>query len=58
MIPQVVASEQGRAQTGGACSLRVVGPHLESNFKLNHLESWAIAGDSPVDRNGCGREVS
>ena len=58
MIPPVVASEQGRAQTQGACSLRVVGPHLESNFKLNHLESWAIAGDSPVDRNSCGREVS
>ena len=38
MIPQVVASEQGRAQTLGACSWRVVGPHLESILKLNYLE--------------------
>ena len=49
MIPQVVASEQGRDQTGGACPPGVVGLHLECNFKLNHLESWAIAGESPVD---------
>ena len=41
MIPQVVASEQGRAQTGGACSPRVVGLHLESDFKLNTLERVA-----------------
>ena len=38
MIPQVVASEQGRAQTVGACSDGVVGPHLESIQKLNYLE--------------------
>ena len=38
MIPQVVASEQGRAQTGGACSAGVVGPHLESMLKPNYLE--------------------
>ena len=57
MIPQVVASEQGRAQTRGACSFGVVGPHLESNLKLNHLESWAIAGDSPVSTNYQGRAV-
>ncbi len=38
MIPQVVASEQGRAQTYRACSVGVVGPHLESIFKLNYLE--------------------
>ena len=38
MIPQVVASEQGRAQTYGACSVRVIGPHLESVLKLNYLE--------------------
>ena len=38
MIPQVVASEQGRAQTEGACSFGVVGPLLESDLKLNHLE--------------------
>jgi hypothetical protein len=48
MIPQVVASEQGRAQTGGACPPGVVGLHLEVNFKLNCLESQAIAGESPV----------
>ena len=39
MIPQVVASEKGRAQTYGACSMRVVGPHLETDVKLNLLES-------------------
>ena len=55
MIPQVVASEKGRAQTQGACSLGVVGLHLESDIKLNHLESWAIAGDSPVGTNCRGR---
>ena len=38
MIPQVVASEQGRAQTCGACSVRVVGLHLEIIIKLNYLE--------------------
>jgi hypothetical protein len=38
MIPQVVASEKGRAQTYGACSMRVVGPHLERDLKLNYLE--------------------
>ena len=38
MIPQVVASEQGRAQTVGACPHRVVGLHLESIIKLNLLE--------------------
>ena len=51
MIPQVVASEQGRAQTEGACPLRVVGLHLEINFKLNLLERRAIEGDSPVGGN-------
>ena len=38
MIPQVVASEKGRAQTRGACSFGVIGPHLESILKLNYLE--------------------
>ena len=47
MIPQVVASEQGRAQTEGACPFRVVGPHLESNFKLNILERMAIWVTAP-----------
>ena len=41
MIPQVVASEQGRAQTLGACPRRVVGPHLESIIKPNPLERGA-----------------
>ena len=39
MIPQVVASEKGRAQILTACCQEVVGPHLETNFKLNLLES-------------------
>jgi hypothetical protein len=47
MIPQVVASEQGRAQTGGACPPRVVGLHLESDLKLNLLESGAIRVTAP-----------
>ena len=38
MIPQVVASEKGIAQTHGACSVGVVGPHLESTLKPNYLE--------------------
>jgi hypothetical protein len=38
MIPRVVASEKGRAQTGGACSPGVIGPHLESMLKPNYLE--------------------
>ena len=36
----------------------VVGPHLESQIKLNHLERWTIAGDSPVGRTSDGRVVS
>ena len=39
MIPPVVASEKGKAQTCGACSMRVVGPHTISNIKRNLLES-------------------
>jgi hypothetical protein len=58
MIPWVVASEKGRAQTCVACYVRVVGPHLETNIKLNFLESWTIAGDSPVGRNCWGRVES
>ena len=49
MIPQVVASEKGQAQTKSTCGFGVIGLHLETNVKLNHLERWAIAGDSPVD---------
>ena len=48
MIPQVVASEKGRAQTAAACRRGVVGPHLEYVTKPNFLESRAKAGDSPV----------
>jgi hypothetical protein len=58
MIPWVVASEMGRAQTYSACRVRVVGLHLETLIKLNLLESWAIAGDSPVGANWVGRAVS
>ena len=49
MIPQVVASERGRAQTRTACGSGVVGLFLEKLNKLNTLERVAIAGDSPVD---------
>ena len=58
MIPQVVASEKGKAQIGVACCPEVVGPRLESIVKLNPLESGTIAGDSPVGANQCGRAVS
>ena len=51
MIPRVVASEKGRAQTRVACSFGVVGLHLETFIKLKLLESGAIAGDSPVSIN-------
>ena len=51
MIPQVVASEKGRAQTAIACSYGVVGLHLEALIKLNMLESMTIAGESPVGVN-------
>ena len=51
VIPQVVASEKGTAQTCVACSTGVIGPHLEINIKLNLLESRAIKGDSPVSTN-------
>ena len=39
MIPRVVASETGRAQTRVACCPGVVGLHLAKYIKLNHLES-------------------
>jgi hypothetical protein len=51
MIPRVVASEKGIAQTRVACCPGVVGLHLEINIKLNLLESWAIASDSLVSTN-------
>ncbi len=51
MIPQVVASERGRAQTVEACFYGVVGLHLVEVIKMNDLESSAIAGESPVVGN-------
>ena len=39
VIPQVVASEKGRAQTGSACRSGVIGLHLEIVIKSNLLES-------------------
>ena len=51
MIPQVVASEMGRAQTRVACSFGVVGLHLEVLIKSKFLESDIIEGESPVDTN-------
>jgi hypothetical protein len=48
MIPQVVASERGRAQTNIACCIGVVGLILEVLIKLNPLESGAVEGESPV----------
>ena len=38
MIPQVVASEKGKAQTKSACRFGVIGLHLEILIKLNYLE--------------------
>ena len=58
MIPQVVASEKGTAQTEVACYLGVVGLHLESAIKTNPLESGAIACDSHVVVPLHGRAVS
>ena len=58
MIPQVVASEKGRAQTRVACCPGVVGLHLEILIKLKFLESDAIAGDSPVSITDWGRAGS
>ena len=58
MIPQVVASEKGTAQTGVACYPGVVGLHLEVEIKSNGLESPAIACDSHVDINFQRRAVS
>lgn len=51
MIPQVVASEKGRAQTGVACCPGVVGLHLEVLIKLKFLERDIIEGENPVGRN-------
>ena len=58
MIPPVVASEAGRAQTFGACPEGVVGPHLAERFKPNCLERQAIEGESPVGAKIAERAVS
>ena len=58
MIPQVVASEKGTAQTGVACYSGVVGLHLETVDKTNPLESGAIACESHVVVPLQGRAVS
>ncbi len=58
MIPQVVASERGLAQTRVACCLGVVGLFLETHINLKPLESGAIEGESPVRTNCVGRTVS
>ena len=55
MIPQVVASEQGRAQTIAACCSGVVGLCLESNQKVKLLERSPIQGDRPVAGRDYGR---
>ncbi len=51
MIPPVVASEKGRAQTCVACCTGVIGLHLEVLIKLKFLERDAIGGESPVSTN-------
>lgn len=51
MIPPVVASEKGRAQTCVACCTRVVGLHLGVLIKLKLLESSVIEGENPVGAN-------
>ncbi len=51
MIPLVVASEKGKAQTISACGSGVVGPHTTNNIKQNLLEWRAKEGESPVRTN-------
>ena len=51
MIPRVVASEKGRAQTCVACSTGVVGLHLEELIKLKFLERDITEGENPVGTN-------
>jgi hypothetical protein len=53
MIPQVAASERGRAQTGAvakAAASGVVGPATvpEAEVQRNTQESVTVEGDSPV----------
>jgi hypothetical protein len=58
MIPQVVASERGLAQTKVACCLGVVGLFLEIHIKTNTMERVTIACDSHVVVPCVGRTVS
>ena len=51
MIPPVVASEKGRAQTCVACSMGVVGLRLEELIKLKFLERDIKEGENPVGTN-------
>ena len=51
MIPQVVASEKGRAQTAVACCCGVVGLHLETVIKLNLLERRITERENRVGTN-------
>lgn len=51
MIPPVVASEKGRAQTCVACCTGVVGLRLEVLIKLKLLERGVIEGENPVGTN-------
>ena len=60
MIPPVVASERGRAQTGGVAT-RLRGCRtatLHSCGEENALEKAAIDGESPVSEVNCGIAVS
>ena len=59
MIPRVVASEIGRAQTGvGYGNAGVVGLHLERILNLNGMGRPAIACDSHVRVVESGRAGS
>ncbi len=51
MIPQVVASERGLAQTSVACSTGVVGLLLEMLIKTNTLGRVTIGRESRVVGN-------
>ena len=51
-IPQVVASERGRAQTGVRKGPGVVGPtYASGDVSRSPLERGAVDGDSPVSDN-------
>ncbi len=60
MIPLVVASERGRAQTGGVATRRrgCRTATLHCLGEWNTLESVAIAGESPLHEADAGIAVS